>query len=297
MSAATPWSGPAPAKINLFLHVLGRRPDGYHDLESLVVFARDAAAADHLKIDPAPADLSLQLDGPFAAGLAAAPGDNLVLRAAAALRQATGCAAGAALTLTKNLPVASGIGGGSADAAAALHGLNALWGLGLDGRALAVIGRGLGADLPVCLMGQPSLMTGTGETLAPCPPLPPLWAVLVNPGVTLSTGAVFGALNGRADGAAPPLRPPSLRPAASAADLAIQLRQCRNDLEGPARFLCTEIDPVLVSLRAQGGCLLARMSGSGATCFGLFGAARQAQVAAAALQRAHPDWWVCHTSL
>lgn len=292
MPAPAPWSGPAPAKINLFLHVLGRRPDGYHELESLVVFARDAGAADHLRIDPAPAALSLRLDGPFATGLEAAPGPNLVLRAADALRQATGCTAGAAFTLTKNLPVASGIGGGSADAAAALHGLNSLWGLGLDDRALAAIGRGLGADLPVCLSGRPSLMTGTGETLLPCPPLPPLWAVLVNPGAALATGAVFEALNGRAGGAGPPLRP-----AASAADLAIQLRRCRNDLEGPARFLTPEIDPVLVALRAQGGCLLARMSGSGATCFGLFGMARQAQVAAAALQRANPAWWVRHTSL
>lgn len=278
----------APAKVNLFLHITAKRPDGYHALESLVVFARDAAAADRVAVAPADA-LSLKIDGPFAAGLEADDG-NLVLRAAKLLRGDKRL--GAQLTLTKTLPVTSGIGGGSADAAAALHLLNQHWQLGHDAAALARIGLQLGADVPVCLLGRPAMMTGIGEQVVPLDGLPPAWLVLANPGIALPTREVFTALNG-ATGPAQPLP----RPPASAADLAILLRERRNDLEAPARFLSSAIDPVLAALKAQSGCLLARLSGSGATCFGLFAEQRLAEHAARMLARAYPDWWLAATAI
>ncbi len=282
----------APAKINLFLHVTHKRPNGYHELESLVVFARDPAASDTLAVAP-DAQLALDIDGPFGDGLAAEP-DNLVLRAARLL--AADRPLGARLSLRKNLPLASGIGGGSADAAAALRLLNQFWQLGHDDDALARLGLALGADLPVCLLGQPAQMRGMGEILLPLAnslgPLPPAWLVLVNPGVALPTREVFAALNGATSPADPLPRCPG-----SAADLAILLRQRRNDLEAPARFLAPAIDPVLAALKAQSGCLLARLSGSGATCFGLFAEARLAEHAARGLGRAQPGWWVAATAI
>jgi len=291
--SATGLSRLAPAKINLFLHVTGRRADGYHELESLVVFAQDAAACD--RVTAAAADsLSLRIDGPQAAALQDAGADNLVLRAARLLQPmnlAAGNRRGAALALHKALPVASGIGGGSADAAAALHCLRALWNIAIDDDALAAAALRLGADVPACLLGRAAVMSGIGEQLAPQPDLPPFWLVLANPGVALATGDVFAALAGRCG---PPQ--PLERRADSAADLAILLRARRNDLEAPARFLAPEIDPVLAALKAQAGCLLARLSGSGATCFGLFAAGRDADFAARNLARAHPQWWVAATA-
>lgn len=283
----------APAKINLFLHVTARRDDGYHELESLVVFARDATACDRLTAAPA-AELSLAVGGPQAAALQDAGDDNLVLRAARLLQpmnMAAGIPRGAALALHKVLPVASGIGGGSADAAAALHCLRALWNIAIDDEALAAAALKLGADVPVCLLGRAATMSGIGETLVPVPALPSFWLVLANPGITLATKDVFAALGGRFS----PARPLERRPA-SAADLAILLRARRNDLEAPARFLAPEIDPVLAALAAQSGCLLARLSGSGATCFGLFAGQREAEIAARGLARAYPRWWVAATA-
>ncbi len=297
---AAPLSRLAPAKVNLFLHVTGRRPaggahTGYHELESLVVFARDAAASDHVAVAPADA-LTLTLDGPQAMALQAASlqegTDNLVLRAARLLQPMIGAGPrGATLTLTKNLPVASGIGGGSADAAAALQVLRALWKIPVDDEALAQAALQLGADIPVCLRGRAVVMSGIGETLVPVPDLPPLWLVLVNPGVPLPTRDVFGALAGRFGPAMPLDRKPD-----SAADLAILLRARRNDLEAPARYLVPEIDPVLAALKAQAGCLLSRLSGSGPTCFGLFAAKKDADFAARNLSRAYPKWWVAATA-
>ncbi len=282
----------APAKINLFLHVTGRRADGYHDLESLVVFAQAPDACDRISVAPAEA-LSLRIEGPRAEGLAADE-DNLALRAAHLLQPMnlkTGAHRGAAVTLVKNLPVASGIGGGSADAAATLHCLRALWGIEIDDDALSRAALKLGADVPACLLGRAATMGGIGEQLHPVPPLPGFWLVLANPGVALATRDVFAALNGQFSTPQPFERRPD-----SAADLAILLRARRNDLEAPARFLAPEIDPVLAALKAQGGCLLARLSGSGATCFGLFAAEREATVAARNLARAHPKWWVVATA-
>ncbi len=283
----------APAKINLFLHVTGRRPAqgpqaGYHELESLVVFAQDEAACDRIAVAPADT-LSLTLDGPQAAALAEAGDGNLVLRAARQLQAMNGRQA--AITLTKNLPVASGIGGGSADAAATLHALRALWQIELDDDTLGRVAAQLGADVPVCLFGRAAMMTGIGEQIVAQPSLPPFWLVLVNPGVALATRDVFSALAGQYG---PPM--PLERRPDSAADLAILLRARRNDLEAPARFLAPEIDPVLAALKTQNGCLLARLSGSGATCFGLFAEKRDAEFALRNLSRAYPKWWVAATA-
>jgi 4-diphosphocytidyl-2-C-methyl-D-erythritol kinase len=265
----------APAKLNLALHVTGRREDGYHLLDSLVVFA---GTGDRVTLRAAD-DLTLSVTGPQAHAVPAGD-DNLVLRAA----RLVGGGRGAAITLDKRLPVASGIGGGSADAAATLRAMAALHGLPLPGAAAVL---GLGADVPVCLSGRPCRMAGVGEWIEPLAQrLPPVWVVLVNPGVPLSTPAVFRALQNRDN---PPME--ELPLCTDAAGLAGWLSRQRNDLEPPARSLVPELGAVLDMLGAQPGCLLARMSGSGATCFGLFAAADAADAAAAAIAAARPDWW------
>jgi len=270
----------ARAKVNLFLHVVGRRDDGYHLLDSLAVFP---AIGDVLDAMPG-VTLGLRLTGPFSAGLAAEP-DNLVLRAARALAASTGVTQGAALVLDKRLPIASGIGGGSADAAAALRVLQQLWGVALPPDELAALALRLGADVPVCLAARPARMGGVGETLAAAPRLPSCGMVLVNPGVAVSTPAVFRA---RAPGFSPLAELPDAWPDAAA--MACSLAACTNDLEAPALSLCPEIAEVLATLRALPGCMLARMSGSGATCFALFADSATAETAASGL--AQPGWWV-----
>lgn len=270
----------APAKVNLTLHVTGRRADGYHRLDSLVAFA---GVGDRVTAAPAPA-LALAVTGPQSGALGAGD-DNLVLRAA----RAFGPPAGAAITLEKRLPVASGLGGGSADAAAALRALAALWRVPLPD-ADAVLA--LGADVPVCLAGRSARMTGAGEGLSPVA-LPGGWLVLVNPGVGVPTGAVFAALDG-AFGAPMPRALPRL---AGVADLAAFLATMRNDLAAPAAALAPAIPRVTGALAAQPGCLVARMSGSGATCWGLFADPGRAAAAAAALRRAEPGWWVAPAPL
>ena len=262
----------APAKINLALHVTGRRADGYHLLDSLVVFA---GVGDRLTLARAKA-ASLVIEG--APGLSAGP-DNLVLRAASALGLP------AAMVLDKRLPVASGIGGGSADAAAALRGLSRLWGRPVPEAEVALR---LGADVPVCLGSRPARMRGVGDRLDPLPPLPPLWLVLANPGVPVATQAVFAALD-RRDGVPLPDLPRGWADAAAFADW---LSTTRNDLEPAAIRVAPVIADALSALTAQPGALLARMSGSGATCLALFAAEAPAAAARAALKRAHPDWWV-----
>lgn len=263
------------AKVNLALHVTGRRADGYHLLDSLVVFPR---IGDRLEAEPA-RGLSLSLAGPQASGLGAGA-DNLVLRAALLLRPP---GQGAALRLTKALPVAAGIGGGSADAAAALRLLGRLWGVGPPDRAAVL---SLGADVPVCFASQPARMRGIGDDLAPVA-LPQFWVVLANPGVRVATSAVFEGLARRDN---PPMSPPPRF--ADAAGLFAWLGAQRNDLEPPARALVPAIGAALAVLAAQPGCGLARMSGSGATCFGLFASEAPAVEAAAAIRRAEPMWWV-----
>ncbi|MCR9220081.1 MAG: 4-(cytidine 5'-diphospho)-2-C-methyl-D-erythritol kinase [Alphaproteobacteria bacterium] len=278
----------APAKINLSLKVLGRRADGYHLLDSLVAFADIGDW-----VTAAPSDrLTLEIVGPQAAGLVGAdPSDNLVLRAAAALRRLAGVEAGAALTLEKRLPVASGIGGGSADAAAALRALTALWGIDPPAERLAALALDLGADVPVCLTGRPARMTGIGgrlETVAPLPSDPPAGLVLLNPGVATPTGAVFAALAGRFSAA--PDAPAALGP--TAADLATALKPLGNDLTAPAIATTPVIAETLAALDAAPAARYAALSGSGATCFALFDDRAAAAAAADALAAAHPGWWV-----
>lgn len=273
---------PALAKVNLFLHVRGRRADGYHLLESLAVFPE---CGDLLEAEPA-AGLSLSLAGPFAAGLSAGA-DNLVLAAAERLSAVTPGRPGAALRLEKRLPVASGIGGGSADAGAALRLLSRLW-PGADAGGLAEIAASLGADAPVCLAQRPAMMGGAGERLSPAPGLPEFWMVLVNPLQPLSTAEVFAGLERTEMEAAP--RPPAAF--ADFAHLTSWLAGRRNDLEAPARRLRPVIGRVLAALSWDRGCALARMSGSGATCFGLYRAGAAALAAADRLRREEPGWWV-----
>ncbi len=282
-SASGPIEEFAPAKINLFLHVGDKRADGFHALESLVVFVD---AGDRLTFAPADT-LSLAIDGPFGEGLAAET-DNLVLRAARALAAETGIARGASITLTKNLPVASGIGGGSADAAATLRGLKHLWGLDSDSYTTMKIAEPLGSDVPVCVASRSSWMEGRGEIVTPAPGLPPAAMVLVNPGVAVPTGPVFQALQtrrgvGNVDHAARPR---------DAEALARFLRAQSNDLEAPAKEIAPVIREVLGEIARMPGVLLARMSGSGATCFWLFEDTGSAEMAAIALEHSHPSWWV-----
>jgi 4-diphosphocytidyl-2-C-methyl-D-erythritol kinase len=273
----------APAKINLSLHVCGKRADGYHLLDSLVVFA---GVGDGITVRPAET-ITLKITGPFGAALASEP-DNLVLRAARLLAAKHGIARGADITLEKNLPVASGIGGGSADAAATLTACGTLWDVdaqALDDREIAA---SLGADVPVCLRGIPAFMSGIGEIVEPAPLLPAAWLVLVNPGEPLSTKDVFKALQGRFSA---PMQRDGVRNLRDAMALAEVLRNFHNDLMTPAKELLASVNAVLEALAATPGCLLARLSGSGPTCFGIFGDKRAAEDAAAHIQTAQPRWW------
>jgi 4-diphosphocytidyl-2-C-methyl-D-erythritol kinase len=272
----------ARAKVNLYLHITGRRADGYHLLDSLIVFA---ATGDEISL--ASADkLSLTIDGPFAAGLETGP-ENLVLRAAHALQEITGTRSGAAIRLTKKLPVASGIGGGSADAAATLSGLCGLWDVAPGRAALLQIAARLGADVPVCLDGMASFVGGIGEELMPARGLPPAWLLLANPKVATPTPAVFKARQGSFSKAARWSEPPR-----DFAEFASRLRSSANDLTEAAISVTPAIREVLVALAALPGCVLARLSGSGATCFGLFADEAAARAAESALRSARPDWWV-----
>ena len=273
------WQEPARAKVNLFLHVTGKRADGYHLLDSLAVFPQ---VADVLSAEPAET-LTLALSGPFGATLSAEP-DNLVLRAARALAARCGVTAGARLLLEKNLPIASGIGGGSADAAAALRLLCRMWAVDPGPNALAEIAASLGADVPVCLRSEPARMQGIGERLSDAPMLPDCGMVLVNPGVAVATPAIFRARSAAFSPTA--ILPPGWD---NATTLAAYLAAQSNDLEPPALTLCPAIGDVLAALRADPACLLARMSGSGATCFAL--TATPAIAEAAASHLADRAWW------
>ncbi len=274
----------APAKVNLYLHVTDRRDDGLHELDSLFV---RVDAADRISAK-ATDRLSLEVRGPFGEALAAnAADDNLVLKAARLLAAETGVTTGAALVLDKQLPVAAGIGGGSADAAATLRLLVDLWSLEIDPTRLAALAARLGADVPPCLHHQPVSVSGIGEIVRPAPRLPRAWLVLVNPGIEVLTAHVFAARTGDVSGSDPLTHEPR-----DVAELARELSRRRNDLEAPAIALAPVIADVLGELRDRTDVLLARMSGSGATCFGLAASAAEAERAAAALAAAHPDWWV-----
>jgi 4-diphosphocytidyl-2-C-methyl-D-erythritol kinase len=260
----------AYAKINLALHVRGRRPDGYHEIETIFAFAEHG---DVLRVSAAEV-LSLAVQGPFAEALAGEE-DNLVLSAARALYEQNDVDSGAGLILDKRLPIASGIGGGSADAAATLRLLNRFWKLGLSEDLLVEIGRGLGADVAACISSRTSVGWGKGDEVAPAegavPPGTPL--LLVNPGVPVSTAEIFQRWDGNDGGPLPS-----------------DWRQGGNDLEAPAKAIAPEIADVIAELRGVGGDS-ARMSGSGATCFALFASETDRDAAEARLATAHPGWW------
>jgi 4-diphosphocytidyl-2-C-methyl-D-erythritol kinase len=276
----------APAKVNLTLHVLGRRSDGYHEIESLVAFAD---VGDVVTLSPSE-DLALTVDGPTAAA-AGAVADNLVLKAAAALARLVPDLRSGHFALSKRLPVAAGLGGGSADAAAALRLLARTNAVALDDPRLMQAARATGADVPVCLAARARVMHGIGDVLSAPLDLSPLAAVLANPGVGLATRDVFAAL------ALPPGVVAPAAPPADALTLAERIARGRNDLEVPAMELEPVIAFVLSELRALPGCRIARMSGSGATCFALFDARPAAEEAARTLRAGYPDWWVRATML
>jgi len=277
----------APAKVNLTLRVLGRRDDGYHEIESLVAFAGEG---DALTFTPGNA-LALTVSGPTASA-AGDTTDNLVLKAARALAEHIRGLNVGSFALSKRLPVAAGLGGGSADAAAALRLLARANGLALDDPRLMEAARVTGADVPVCVDPRPRLMRGIGEILSAPLDLPKLPAVLVNPGVAVPTREVFGALN---------LKPGNVRAGeagspASPSELMELIAQGRNDLELPAIELQPVIAKVLSVLRGLPGATLARMSGSGATCFALFKTDAAATAGARTLRVGYPDWWVRPTA-
>jgi 4-diphosphocytidyl-2-C-methyl-D-erythritol kinase len=272
----------AHVKLNLALHVRRRRADGYHDIETLFAFCADG---DTIAAGPADA-LTLTIDGPFADGLSTGA-DNLVLRAADALRRAAGTTAGAAIRLTKRLPVASGIGGGSADAAAALRLLGRLWGVAVPGAELHAIAAALGADVPACLASRACRGDARGDALTPVDEatLAGMPALLVNPRVAVPTGPVFAGWDGADRG-----------PLAAGDPLAAALAG-RNDLEPPARAIAPAVADAVTLLAAGDGVRLARMSGSGATCFALYASAEARDAAAARIMAARPGWWRLATRL
>lgn len=281
---AVPIAELAPAKINLALHVIGRRADGYHLLESLVVFAE---LGDRITVSAADEDRFL-VDGPFAA-LVPLDGANLVLRARDALRAAYPAHASrpVAISLEKNLPVASGIGGGSSDAAAAIRALARLWGLPATASELVQLSLQLGADLPMCLTARPLVARGIGEELQPVDSLPCLALVLVNPGIGVETPKVFRALASRDN------QPLAALPEAAA--IVEWLASSRNDLEAPAIAIEPSIADALGALR-RAGAAFARMSGSGATCFGIFDSPEAARDAAASIAAERPGWFTAATT-
>jgi 4-diphosphocytidyl-2-C-methyl-D-erythritol kinase len=272
----------APAKINLYLHVTGRRGDGYHLLDSLVAFAD---IGDRLTAEPA-ISLSLSVGGPEAAALAPVGDDNLVLRVARQLRDHAGIDAGAALHLDKHLPVAAGIGGGSSDAAAALLALRRLWRVSLDDEALCDLGAKIGADVPACLYRRAVWVGGIGERIEPAEALPEAGILLANPRRALPTAAVFAARRGPFSDSGRFAPMPS-----DISGLATLLALRRNDLTEAATGLVPEIRAVLDRLGRLPGSLLTRMSGSGATCFALFADRATAEEGLALLTAAEPQWW------
>lgn len=287
-SPRRPLSVLAPAKVNLFLHVTGRRADGYHRLQSLFAFAD---AGDKISLASAN-EFSFSVTGPFAGACkqAGCDGDsNIVVAAAKGLQDLLGDPAeGCAITLEKNLPLASGLGGGSSDAAATLKALQVFWGREAEPRALFALALRLGADVPACLVGEPCIVSGIGEETAPVPEFPDLACVLANPKRPLSTPAVFKAFAEREF----PFTPPLALDPAKLGDVEELLERTRNDLQGPACGLLPEVGKVLMALERAPGGRHTRMSGSGATCFALLDRLSEADEAARAIAAANPGWWV-----
>ena len=279
----------ARAKINLSLAVVGRRPDDYHELESLVTFAD---CGDRLRLSTG-SDSQVTTSGPFASDIT---GQNLLERALAVLREIDLHLRVGRIELEKNLPVAAGLGGGSADAAALLRAVRRANPDRADALPWREVAMRLGADVPMCLHGRPAFVWGIGEEMAPLPSLAPIPAVLVNPRLPLATSTVFRALGARAvpAGRPPPLPPPALADVDSVADY---IRVHGNDLEGAAIGLLPVIAEVKAALAALPGCRAAAMSGSGPTCFGIFVNRSQARAAAAVLAARHPGYWIVQAEL
>ncbi|MBM3502889.1 MAG: 4-(cytidine 5'-diphospho)-2-C-methyl-D-erythritol kinase [Alphaproteobacteria bacterium] len=275
----------APAKVNLCLHVLGRRPDGYHELASLAVFA---GVSDEIELRPSDR-WSIEVRGPFSRGVPATDA-NLVVRAARALATQLGVSDALAVVLTKNVPVAAGLGGGSSDAATTLRALPALWGRAVDSDRLRSLGAALGADIPFCLGDEVCVLGGAGDRLTPVLGWPALSTVLVNAGKPLETRAVFSAW--QAPGSGPLSRPPT-----DSAGIWRFMGAVRNDLTAAAIGLDPTIAEVLAALDRTTGCRVARMSGSGGTCFALYGSEGEAADAANELKSVHSSWWVRATRL
>ncbi|HFC05211.1 MAG TPA: 4-(cytidine 5'-diphospho)-2-C-methyl-D-erythritol kinase [Rhizobiales bacterium] len=282
----------ARAKINLSLHITGKRPDGYHLLDSLVVFAD---VSDTLEIGPA-ASTSLEISGPFGENLPVS-NDNLVLQAFMALGKLTGDPLPpTSFALSKNLPVASGIGGGSADAGAALRGLISLWDLKVNDAELKEIALEIGADVPVCYAGKSCLMSGIGENLDEISHIPEMPAVLVNPGIAVSTAEIFSTLDVDSGSFAFDSLP-ELPTSKSLANWLDWIDFTRNDLEEAAISAMPMIVDVIAELEKTRNCQVTRMSGSGATCFGLYYTRADADEAAREIAANHPEWWVTSTTL
>ena len=274
----------APAKINLFLHVVGGRPDGYHLIQSLFAFA---SFGDQLTVS-ADCDLNFELDGPFSHDLEA--GINLVLRAACALAQAANLDnPGAKLQLRKNLPVAAGVGGGSADAAAALHALQEYWDVRLTNEDILELALELGADVPACYVGRPMIVSGIGEKLMPYDNLPKIPLLVVCPGQELSTHEVFEAFRQRSPKFTKHMPDSSLTVETNVWDL---LSRTRNDLQAVAMQMAPQVGNCLQAISGTSKCRLARMSGSGASCFGLYENQHSARSAAKEIKSRYPGWWV-----
>lgn len=275
----------APAKVNLYLHVTGRRGDGYHLLDSLFVFAADG---DVVTVRPAE-KLTLRITGPYARALPDT-GDNIVLKAARMLAEICGRDPAVEITLEKNLPVASGIGGGSSDAAATLKALLKLWKCGVAQEDLNKIALALGADVPSCLAAEAVQVSGIGEVLTPAPELPPMRLLLVNPNRPVSTPAVFKARDPVFSDPAP------FTEKMTDFDAFItELKKRHNDLSDAACRLEPAVFEVLRALNAVPSCRLARMSGSGGTCFGVFETDRDASSCCCEMREKHPDWWFLNT--
>jgi 4-diphosphocytidyl-2-C-methyl-D-erythritol kinase len=278
----------ARAKINLCLHVGERRSDGFHELESLVAFT---SFGDELWLER-DEELSLSVTGPFGEGLSGGD-DNLIMKAARRLADHTRVTYGSRIKLAKQLPLASGIGGGSADAAAALRGLSRLWNLDVPTVELQTVAAAIGSDVPVCVASCAAWMTGRGEVVELLPQLPELSLVLVNPMIEVPTARVFGLLKERRGTG----RRAPLDGFVDASALVDYLQASGNDLEIPAIAIAPEIGDAIDEIARLPGVLLSRMSGSGATCFGLVENADIARACERVLRERHPDWWIVGTSL
>ena len=277
----------APAKVNLYLHVTGRRADGYHLLDSLFAFAKDGDVVSVRNAET----LSLKVKGPYAGALPDTK-ENIVLKAARALAETCAVTTGAEIILEKNLPVASGIGGGSADAAAVLKALCQLWNTDISEQKLSEIALRLGADVPSCLCSEAVQVSGIGDVLTPAPAFPRLFVVLVNPNKPVSTPAVFKTRDPVFSQASP-----LTEKIADFDDFILALSRRRNDLYEAACRLEPDIGQVIWELNDSPFCRLARMSGSGGTCFGLFPDAQKAFSACEKMRSKHPNWWFLNTMI